>query len=233
MARTHGKRRLDQWLFPDEEDGELHDTEVKVEEALMRSKEVRNARRIRHADLKPQHRVIGVLIALLSGSFDLAQLFFISHALRWNLCYVNDRYVDFEFGPETLRKWTAERSFCNAVLLALHDRDCKAYFKAQEFLAQSILVDVLHHVNDRGLAVPFRWMLSQYVQICSHLYQSPLLRAQLHQLQQGKPFRGKNWARELRKDWPLGHGAFNDGKDLTEEVIVRRVAWGQSPGTAT
>ena len=217
---AHASRTSFDFTFLDVNEANLEEARDEYNKALATAQFLEEQSRDRRQVVKPAWKVVAILCALFSGNWTLPQIYLRNKA--WHTSQILPD-SELEFNPELMQAWLRDAAVKAKVAKGLVPGDDKYRFLAEQFLIHSVLITIIQQQNRKGLSLPYSLVLWHYVKLWDIHGRSALAAKHLDAILYGNKDHGKNWARALRQDWPIGWGALVAGKDLEEELIVRRV----------
>ena len=73
-----------------------------------------------------------------------------------------------------MQGWMRNPAILARVLKGFRCRDDKARFQAEQFLIHSVLANFIHIQNSKGVAIPYGFVLAQYIKLWKALGLSPI-----------------------------------------------------------
>ena len=192
----------------------------------------KSERRDRGSIIKARWRIVAILVALSSGSTDLAEMYVCNCLLR-----SQDRTPaahSLRVDGALLQTWLADPRVARAVRDACLDTGSQDHFLAMKFLVESLVVDFIARQNSKGQLVPFHVMFGVYLRLWQLLGTQGAASLHVQQLVFGGSWRKKEWSRAFRETWPMDWGHKSASPPLEDQSIVRRVpgarhGWGCLP----
>ena len=170
--------------------------------------------------VKPLWKVVTILIAVLSGSTSLAHLYLLNMSLRTSL---SEEVIDLTLDGSLLQTWLSRAAVARSVQTSWLDDDSKHMFLAKKFLIESIVVQYVLRRSRNGVLVPFHMVFLLYVRYWQLLDPRGRASKHLRDLIYGKSHYKRNWARDLRRTWPLTWGSNGPAPTLQRDSIIHRV----------
>lgn len=213
-------------LFVQQEDRRLRRKLVKETRRLKRL----GANRAAHPMAEPRViltrpcRIQALVVLAITGSLFWILSFLLMHA---PFAQHPELFPWADVGTRFFREWLDDPVLLAAVHTALYNVDDPNRFAADQYLRESVAIQMLGEQNRKGLPVPAATLILFYLQCWEARPGGELARAQCEKLQNGGMTYRKNWLRRFRAKWNLLHGPLQPpGQHADDEAITQRVPHG-------